>query len=48
MPIEEVMLDTNDHITLASKSLVREEHWIRELGSIELIDGIRTMCIMNK
>ena len=33
-PIEEVMLDTNDHITLASKLLIREEHWIRELGSI--------------
>ena len=34
IPIEEVILDSNDNIMLASKRLQREEFWYRELGSI--------------
>ena len=34
IPIEEVILDGSDNITLASKRLEREEFWYRELGSI--------------
>lgn len=34
IPIEEVILDSNDNITLASKRLEREEFWYKELGSI--------------
>ena len=30
MPIEEVSLTESDNVTLASKLLDREEHWIRE------------------
>ena len=32
MPIEEVVLTADDNLTLASKLLTREEHWIKELG----------------
>ena len=34
MPIEEVVLNPKDNITLASKLLRREEYWIRELCCI--------------
>ena len=34
MPIEKVVLNSNDNITLASKLLDREEYWIKELCTI--------------
>ena len=34
MPIQEVVLTADDNLTLASKLLTREEHWIKELGSL--------------
>ena len=34
MPIEEVLLNNNDNVTLAFKILDREEYWIKELCTI--------------
>ena len=34
MPIEEVVLEHGDNISVASKLLLREEYWMKELGCI--------------
>ena len=51
MPIEEVMLELNDKLTLASKLLTREEFWTRELCSLYpygLNDNIRGVGNVSK
>ena len=51
MPIEEVMLEVNDKLSLASKLLTREEFWIRELCSLYpygLNDNIRGIGNVSK
>ena len=41
MPIEEVCLDPEDNITLASKLLKKEDFWMRELCSIYPYDNVK-------
>ena len=48
MPIEEVVLTADDNLTLVSKLLTREEHWIKELGSYGLNDNIRNLGTISK
>ena len=51
MPIEEVVVDPGENITLASKLLIREEYWYKEICSIYpygLNDNVRKVGNISK